>query len=146
MPIQKLADYRIVQIACGETFSLFVSDQNELFVSGMLEVDEDVYMQNRATFSVPHRIPFPEEIKRIAAGTRFALLLTVSGQVYQWGPDPRHPDSPSVSPVIASSVATRLYRVALGQADHRYHMRNAALRRLQLGHWTSLCLGVERLR
>lgn len=107
MPIQKLADYRIVQIACGETFSLFVSDQNELFVSGMLEVDEDVYMQNRATFSVPHRIPFPEEIKRIAAGTRFALLLTVSGQVYQWGPDPQHPDSPS-RPVCIESLSDKL--------------------------------------
>ena len=78
----------------------------------MLEVDEDVYMQNRATFSVPHLIPFPEEIKRIAAGTRFALLLTVSGQVYQWGPDPQHPDIPTVRTAMASSVATCLRRVA----------------------------------
>ena len=97
MPIQKLRDYCITQIACGETFSLFVSDHNDLFVSGMLEVDEDVFMQNQAVLSVPHIIPFQEEIKRIAAGTRFALLLTVTGKVYQWGPDSLHPDIPSVS-------------------------------------------------
>ena len=66
--------YTIVQIACGETFSLFLSDKNVLIVSGMLELGENGFAIHRDELAVPHIVPFNRPILKIAAGTRFALV------------------------------------------------------------------------
>lgn len=67
--------YTITQIACGETFSLFLSDKNDLIVSGMLELSESIYPEHRDELGIPHIVPFRGTILKIAAGTRFALVL-----------------------------------------------------------------------
>ena len=73
--IHSLSEYSIIQIACGETFTLFLAKENHLFLTGMLECIEDSFMNLRAELAIPHEIAFDEEILKIAAGTRFALVL-----------------------------------------------------------------------
>ena len=68
--------FTITQIACGETFSLFLSNKNELIVSGMLELSESVFSGHRDELGIPHIVPFRGTILKIAAGTRFALVWT----------------------------------------------------------------------
>ena len=41
----------------------------------MLECIEDAFMDLRTELAIPHEIAFGEEILKIAAGTRFALVL-----------------------------------------------------------------------
>ena len=41
----------------------------------MLECIEDAFMDLRTELAIPHEIAFDEEILKIAAGTRFALVL-----------------------------------------------------------------------
>lgn len=77
MIIKSLLSYTITQIACGETFSLFVTDHNELLVTGLLEVPESEYDTYKTSLSIPHKVSFDKEIIQIAAGTRFALVLYI---------------------------------------------------------------------
>lgn len=72
--IKNLLSYTITQIACGETFSLFVTDHNELIVTGLLEVPECEFDNYKTSLSIPHKVPFDKEIIQIATGTRFALV------------------------------------------------------------------------
>ena len=76
MELTSLQSHDITQLACGETFTLFVGNDNELIVSGLLETSEDVFASNRLKFAVPHQVPFNEPILKVAAGTRFALVTT----------------------------------------------------------------------
>ena len=75
MIIKSLLSYTITQIACGETFSLFVTDRNQLFITGLLEIDEEYFDNYKDVLSIPHSIDFNHEILKIAAGSRFALVL-----------------------------------------------------------------------
>ena len=74
MVVKTLLSHTITQIACGETFSLFVSNKNELFVTGMLELPESEFDKHRDALAIPHQVPFEGEIIKITAGTRFALV------------------------------------------------------------------------
>lgn len=74
MVIKNLLSHTITQIACGETFSLFVTDKNQIIVTGLLEVPEHEFEKHKETLSIPHIVPFDHEIIQIAAGTRFALV------------------------------------------------------------------------
>ena len=76
MELTSLQSHVITQVACGETFTLFLGNDNELIVSGLLETSEDAFASNRLRFAVPHRVPFDEPILKLAAGTRFALVIT----------------------------------------------------------------------
>lgn len=79
MVIKSLLSYTITQIACGETFSLFVTKNNQLIVTGLLEVPEHSFENHKDILSVPHIIPFDKEILKVAAGTRFALVFCSYG-------------------------------------------------------------------
>ena len=72
--VKALLPFTIAQIACGETFSLFVSNKSQLFVTGLLELPEAEFDKHRDTLAVPHQVPFDGEILKVAAGTRFALV------------------------------------------------------------------------
>ena len=76
MIIKSLLPHTITQIACGETFSLFVTDTNQLFVTGMLEIAEEYFDYYKDTLAIPHEVHFPHEILKIAAGSRFALVYS----------------------------------------------------------------------
>lgn len=54
---------------------MFLTKENRLFVTGMLECVEDVFDSLKHDLGVPHEISFNEEIVRIGAGTRFALVV-----------------------------------------------------------------------
>lgn len=73
--MKSLSGHVITQIACGETFTLFLTKENRLFVTGMLECVEDTFDSLKHDLGVPHEIPFNEEIVKISAGTRFALVV-----------------------------------------------------------------------
>lgn len=73
--MKSLSGHAITQIACGETFTLFLTKENRLFVTGMLECVEDDFDSLKHDLGVPHEISFNEEIVRIGAGTRFALVV-----------------------------------------------------------------------
>ena len=77
MVIKSLLSYTITQIACGETFSLFVSDKNQLLVTGLLEVDECYFEKYKQVLAIPHIVSFDQEILQIAAGPRFALVCSI---------------------------------------------------------------------
>ena len=78
----------VTQVACGETFSLFLTQRNRL----VLECAEDAYDQLKDTLAAPHEVPFGETVLSIAAGSRYALILTPSqrdvSSVYLWKADP----------------------------------------------------------
>lgn len=82
----------MTQVACGETFSLFLTQRNRLVVAGMLECAEDAYDQLKDTLAAPHEVPFGETVLSIAASSRYALILTPSqrdvSSVYLWKADP----------------------------------------------------------
>ena len=77
MVIKSLLSYTVTQIACGETFSLFVTDKNQLLVTGLLEVDECYFEKYKQVLAIPHIVSFDQEILQIAAGTRFALVCSI---------------------------------------------------------------------
>ena len=79
VPITALQGYSISQLACGETFTIFVGNKNELIVTGMLETSEEVFDLRRTQLAIPHIVPFQETILKVAAGTRFALVGKTNG-------------------------------------------------------------------
>ena len=74
-PIPALENTVVTQAACGETFSLFLTSENNLVVAGMLEYEEAEFEKNLDR-TKPHVVPCPESVLSIAAGSRYALLLT----------------------------------------------------------------------
>ena len=93
----------VTQVACGETFSLFLTNRNRLIVTGMLECMEDAYDQLKDKLAVPHEVPFGETVLSIAAGSRTVLILAPSqrdvSNVYLWK---AYPNTTALAVRIAS--------------------------------------------
>ena len=85
---------KIVKIACGGSFSAFVTDQGNLYVwgrndSGQLGLGEESQGDMHSAERYPRRIPFFETertfIKDIACGENHIVALAQNGALYSWG-------------------------------------------------------------
>lgn len=115
----------VTQAACGETFSLFLTSEGTLVVTGMLECEETEFEKNR-DFVTPHAVPCPEPVIAIAAGSRYALLLTTptptnttDTHVFLWKAS-GSADTPSV-PLSSAPHSQRPVRVAVLDNKHITH-------------------------
>ena len=87
MPLLNLKDKRIVQIACGESHSLALTDKGYLYswgrgFEGQLGLSEVIEIA-----SVPSFVKYfhGTQVKHIAAGSFHSLAITENGSMYSWG-------------------------------------------------------------
>lgn len=73
-------------MSCGSNFSIFVTENNEMFGVGSNSDGRFGFNWNNGTAS-PQKIEFPfsKAIKQLSCGTNHSLLLTSEGQVYCTG-------------------------------------------------------------
>lgn len=86
--IENLESVNIIQVACGDKHSLFLSDCGIVYACGDNEYGQ-IGMGRRFNLRVlksPKRIDFHgPRIKKIGCGNNFSVLLDVDGNLYTFG-------------------------------------------------------------
>ena len=83
--VEVLADEVVVDVACGKSHTLFLTDKGDVFSCG-----SDVYGQcgrGRASESVlsPVRAQLPSGIAQVSAGIDYSMALGHDGRLYAFG-------------------------------------------------------------
>lgn len=71
--IQSLLNQTVVDIAAGESFSLFLTEQHRVLSTGQLEIHEDSNQPMNEVYLSPHQLEL-DNVEQIAAGSRFAVV------------------------------------------------------------------------
>lgn len=81
-----LIGHHIVQVACGETFSLALDASGEVFAQGEYRLCGMGEAQRSNTHvEAPSRIPALQDIVAIAAGRRHAIAMNSTCTIFAWG-------------------------------------------------------------
>lgn len=79
----------IISVACGDQFSLILSQQGVVFSFGSSNKFGQLGLGNKLTKSSPepvsHLIEIGEKISQIACGFKHSVAKTTSGKVFSWG-------------------------------------------------------------
>ena len=79
--VKALANEHILQVACGEAHSLFLTDKHKVLSAGWNDEGQlGVHEKKTVNF-----VPIKEKIVRIRAGSIFSLAVTDCGKVCVWG-------------------------------------------------------------
>lgn len=84
--LEELKSKVIIDIQCGEEFSLCLSDVGDIFSFGRGK-EGQLGHGNRESLNVPTKIASlaHERVVQVAAGWQHSLALTDTGRVFQWG-------------------------------------------------------------
>ena len=84
-PVSALSNYQVIDIACGESHSLALTDKGEVYTWGGGQLGQlghgDCLRQ-----SLPLKVAnLEEKIVAISGGKRHSAALTGEGKLYTWG-------------------------------------------------------------
>lgn len=84
--VSALADKKIIQIATGQDFTLFLTNTGDVYACGAGDQGQTGHGAMKKRYTVtPEKIRQISNVSRIAAGQFHAIACTKDGKVYSWG-------------------------------------------------------------
>jgi len=84
--VHSLGDENIIQIACGEDFSMFLSASGKVYTCGASDFGQTGHgRSNRYTIVPTHVHNLRAKAAKIAAGQYHSVALSEEGEIYTWG-------------------------------------------------------------
>merc|ERR1719471_1999532 len=85
--ISALVDKKVVRIAAGQDFSIFLTEEGEVYTCGASDYGQIGHGRGARYVTTPTKVRgmYGEKIIQVAAGQFHAAALTDEGKVYTWG-------------------------------------------------------------